>query len=270
MEDSSKLIIHIGLHKTGTTFLQYTYFKSLKDTLYMHGNSFFVPWKEQMDKDNKNMLLSYEGFSGVAWNNKYNWIDSFEINIEALQRFFPDAIILVVFRKHGDLALSMYKQYINEGKSCKLNEFYGDNAVISAKDLNFERRINFLEERFNHVYLLNFEIFKIKGFSYFDNLFSKEFNLKRIAIEENSKKSNKSLSGSKLDLLRKINPVYNRLPTKLRKTFRYARISPRDVLQNKLSFWNPKDSQDFQDFKDKLNKEFAQDWKYFESKQWKG
>jgi hypothetical protein len=37
-----------------------------------------------------------------------------------------------------------------------------------------------------------------------------------------------------------------------------------------LSFWNPKDSQDFQDFKDKLNKEFAQDWKYFESKQWKG
>lgn len=264
----SKLIIHVGLHKTGTTFLQNTYFKSLENTLYMHGNSFFVPWKEQLDKTTKNMLLSYEGFSGIAWHKEYSWINSFEMNIEALKRFFPEAIIIVVFRKHGDLALSMYKQYINEGNSCTLDEFFGDNAIISTQDLNFKRRIEFLEQKFNKVYLLNYETFKVEGFSYLDDLFGKELNLERNEIEQKSGKSNKSLTGSKLDLLRKINPVYNRLPIKLRKLLRYVKISPRDILQNKMSFWNPKDLKQFEEFKNQINKDFAEDWQYFESKQW--
>ena len=264
----SKLIIHIGLHKTGTTFLQNTYFNSLKNTLYINGNSFFFSWRDQLDETKQNMLLSYEGFSGVAWHNKHSWIDSFKMNIEALKRFFPEAIIIVVFRKHGDLALSMYKQYINEGNSCTLNEFFGENAIMTARDLNFKRRIEFLEQKFDKVYLLNYETYKVRGFNYFDGLFSEELNIERNRIEHKSGKSNKSLTGSKLYLLRNINPVYNRLPIKLKKFLRYIRISPRDILQNKMSFWNPKDPQEFKEFKNQINKDFAEDWQYFESKQW--
>lgn len=265
----SNLIIHIGLHKTGTTYLQYEYFNSLKDVIYMHGNQFFVPWKEQVSKEKKMMLLSYEGFSGIAWNKESSWIESFEVNIAALKQFFPQAIILITFRKHGDLLLSMYKQYINEGNSCDLNEFYGETGVIKSDDLSFKTRINLLEEYFERVYFLNYESFKAEGTNYYDNLFRKEFSLTRQNNQKHISKSNKSISGPKLELLRKINPIYAKFPRKIRTGLRYFGLSPRDILQNKLKFWNSKDSNEYKKLKDKINKEFTKDWEYFESKQWK-
>ena len=126
-----RILIHIGLHKTATTYLQRSFFPELIDIEIYHAPRFF----DQIGKiqlNEKDLLISNEGISGVAWNelwkngiqNEYHWIDSFKNAIGNLKILFPDAIILVLYRKHGELLISMYKQYIQEGGVLQLNRFY--------------------------------------------------------------------------------------------------------------------------------------------------
>ena len=275
--NNKNIIIHIGLHKTGTTYLQYNFFPRLEKVLYAHGNSFFVPWRDQVETDNCHMLLSYEGFSGTAWNmngikgieNDHTWIKSFETNVINLKRFFPTAVILVFFRKQGDLLLSMYKQYLHEGGTLPLKEFYNGGKIMSQADLSFTKRINILNKNFDKVYFLNYETFKKKGNDYLVDFFNIEFDIRTSQKNIASTQENKSISGAKLEILRKVNPVYNRVPLKLKKLIRIARLSPRDILQNRLSFWQPKDVEEHTAFKHKVNNHFRDDWEYFEKFQWK-
>ena len=270
-------IIHIGLHKTGTTYLQYNFFPYLKNVLYAHGNSFFVPWKEQVKANNSHMLLSYEGFSGTAWNrdwimgkpNDHSWLKSFETNVHNLKKFFPEATIIVFFRKHGDLLLSMYKQYLHEGGTLPFEEFYNKGKIVNEEDLNFTRRIDILNENFENVFYLNYETFRKKGNEYLTEFFKMEFGIGLTERNGASTQKNKSISGSKLELLRKVNHPYGKIPVKLRKLLRFARLSPRDILQSRLSFWQPMDLEKHLKIRDQVNLYFQQDWEYFESVQWR-
>lgn len=273
----NKTIIHIGLHKTATTYLQYNLFPQLTNTIYIHGYDFFNQWKNQQNKGNKNFLMSYEGFSGIAWNdqckkgiiNDFHWIDSFKNNITALKNFFPNAIIVVMFRRQGDLLGSMYKQYIQEGGVLPLKEFYGAGKVITPEDLSFKTRIDILKNYFDTVYCLNFEQYKKEGDEYFRKFCEDELCL-NFDQDKNigNTKSNRSISGKKIELLRKVNKFYQPLPRKFRTLVRYFRWSPRDIFQQRLAFWKTKDTEEFKRLKEQINKDFNADWAYFETHQW--
>lgn len=272
-----RVILHIGLHKTATTYLQYEYFPRLKNVMYAHGNSFFVPWKNQVPQQDENMLLSYEGFSGIAWNedwkkgipNNHHWMGSFTDNIISLQRFFPDARIIAVFRRPGDLLLSMYKQYVQEGGYLSLNDFYGDKGVIRKEDLSFENRISLLKNNFHKVHLLNYHLFKEQGDLYLDEFFKSELNLETRIKTTKALRANQSISGAKVEYLRRINPYYQKLPLRVRKVIRYSRWSPRDILQKHLAAWRPKDSPRWMEIQSRVNEENRKDWDFFLTNQWK-
>jgi hypothetical protein len=272
-----RLIIHIGLHKTATTYLQYNFFSSLEKISYIHGSRFFEQWKQQAPARNVDLLLSYEGFSGNAWNedwkrgfpNEHNWLTSFEDNIISLKQAFPNAIILVFFRKHQDLLISMYKQYIQEGGVLELDQFYGAGGVIKPQDLSFEKRIKLIREHFESCYFLNYETFRAEGNSYLTNFFKTIFDVDiKAEFNPGSTQANYSISGSKVSYLRHINNYYQRLPKKIKGLLRSTHWSPRDIMQQRLSFWRPQDPVEFQQIKDQIKIDFSEDWFFFEKHQW--
>lgn len=278
---SKKLIIHIGLHKTGTTYLQYNFFPRLEGTIYIHGNRFFQKWTEQSAISKKVCLWSYEGFSGIGWNkfvlgeknpqNTGYWIKSFEINIYNIKRFFPEATIICVFRKPGDLCLSMYKQYIHEGGILSFEDFYSPEGVMGEQDLSVQARIDILEKSFNNCYYLNYNSFKELGDDYFSDFFKREFDLTNVvSLGQGTVKSNRSVEGWKLESLRRINRYYGYLPSSIKKSLRRLRLSPRDIIQNRLNSVNAKDDESLVNRIKEINHRFEGEWDVFEKQhQWK-
>lgn len=270
------LFIHIGLHKTATTSLQNTYFPSLEGLSYFRYSVPDIYTELGMYELQDNVLITNEGLSGIPWNdewingipNDFDWTYSFKTAVINLKRLHPNATILVMFRKHGDLLVSLYKQYIHEGGILPFESFYGTSAMIQQKDLDFSNKISFLNEHFEDVVIFSFEEFKKKGAQYLNSYFE-QFGLKEVKPDGKRKVYNKSVVGKKLLMLKSINKYYRYLPLKLRKLLRRARISPRDIFQNKLSFWKAKELSYLEKAKLEVNQEFISDWEYIESLAWK-
>lgn len=269
------------MHKTGTTYLQYNFFPRLENTIYIHGNRFFQQWINQSIESKQFCLWSYEGFSGVAWrestlrmmnpNNAGYWIKSFENNIKNLKSFFPEASIVCVFRKPGDLLLSMYKQYLHEGGVLSFKDFFGSEGVIGEQDLSILARIDLLKKSFDNCYLLNYTDFKEEGDKYFIDFFQSEFDLN---IDKNHSQStvkgNRSVSGWKMEALRRTNRYYGHFPSSVRKGLRRLRWSPRDIFQNRLNTFNTKDDEYLVQRMKEINHHFISEWDIFEKQyQWK-
>lgn len=125
--------IHIGMPKTGSTFLQQAVFPKLTgmhfiprkqlvamdaysqllfadDSLYQEAN--LNEWRDQLP--DQPFLLSDESISGKL----LHWQSSNRSRVaRRLQRLFPDAKILLVLRGQQSLILSMYKEYLKRPKA---------------------------------------------------------------------------------------------------------------------------------------------------------
>jgi hypothetical protein len=273
----NNILIHIGLHKTASSYLQFYYFPTIECINYFHGEIALTDFIRSSKAEHKTALLSNESFSGLAWNaqwkkgiaNDFHFIDSFDKCLDNLHRLFPEAGLLIFFRKHGDFLISMYKQYIQEGGILQFNQFYASTGVIRKEDLDYKHRIQKASDLFSKVYVLSYEDFKKYGTAFLDKFFTEELHLQRNDTPMDDRNPNKSISGFKIDLLRKINKVYFKLPSGLTNFLRITRLTPRDILQNKLSFWSPKDADFYKKMKDEANAEMQADWNYFETVKWK-
>jgi hypothetical protein len=260
------------MHKTATTYLQFNFLPSLIDTTVYHPYRFYDRIGTQALK--RNFIISNEGMSGVAWNDKWllgkindhHWIDSFSHAIENCRKLYPHAEIIIVFRRHGDLLISMYKQYVQEGGTLPFEKFYGEHGVINQKDLHFSTRLHLLQTAFKKVYALSFEDIK----QYKENYFIKFFDFCGIAADPDkirSTFSNESISGVKIEILRRINTVYCRFPKAMRKGLNRVRLTPRHILQRRLRFWKPRDNERMITVAHDVNQHFDNDWesisKYF-------
>ena len=84
MEKEGRIFVHIGIHKTGTTYLQNYFFKSLDGVDIINTPNYYQTFAKGEKTINYNFLISNEGISGVAWNydwhigkpNNFHWIES--------------------------------------------------------------------------------------------------------------------------------------------------------------------------------------------------
>lgn len=107
----SKVVLHLGLAKTGTSWLQQNVFPLLP-LEFVHCSKYDV-----LNKYNHDLLLSFEGFSGTIQCN-----DRF-VNAYRLHRLFPSAKVLVVFREREGYLWSLYSQFIRGGGLWCFDEF---------------------------------------------------------------------------------------------------------------------------------------------------
>ena len=145
----SKLFIHIGLHKTGTSFLQDYVFPNISDIDYLkkpvrrmegihpakiknclickkrldkhqmtqtvHENCLSEAWNIDI---HRTTLISDEGLSRSMPHNK----NRMEL-VETLHRNFPDAHIILGIREKKSWLESCYAQYVKAGGSLRFNEY---------------------------------------------------------------------------------------------------------------------------------------------------
>jgi len=117
----SELYMHIGLHKTGTTFLQDAIFPNLKGIKY-----FYKPTNQKGEIDpfdineKGKILISDEEISRSVPNRNHHTRLEF---IQLLHKNFPDAKIILGLRDYQPWLKSCYSQYIKAGGYLKLNDY---------------------------------------------------------------------------------------------------------------------------------------------------
>ncbi|MCU4165573.1 hypothetical protein [Carboxylicivirga caseinilyticus] len=141
-----KLVIHIGYHKTGTTFLQNNIFSKTKEINYlgqpfvnMDIKKFFQDLKDchdllfdknvfiqrfdriiaNIDQPGKPTLISLESIhSGIDW-----WGRELVVMANRIRQVFPNAKILIGIREQTSYIESLYKEYIVHGGRINWNYF---------------------------------------------------------------------------------------------------------------------------------------------------
>lgn len=150
---SRKAVLHIGLHKTGTTYLQEYVFPKLEGIHYSIG------WRAFRNvfnaKPGQRILVSDEGISGNFKSG--NWLADFYKNVEIIKNLCGDPKIIIGFREHSKFLTSVYKQYLHEGGTEGFDIIFNDqdSGRIKVHEMMFQTRIQYLQEQFSEVFIYN-------------------------------------------------------------------------------------------------------------------
>ena len=225
---SSKIFIHIGYAKTGTTFLQRKIFKKIDSYVLMQHMDCLTFFDQIINLDSsiydeKLVLKEYKKFfekkdlrnkNGLIISNERLELEGLDVGLVAnrLKSLFPNAKILITLREQLDLLYSWYlfkgysSKYLQKpfkGRYIEFNEFI-ENGIENISN-NFVMRMQFhllfifYSNLFGigNVNILFFEdIFdkKYKLTEYFEDMFDCEikFRINR-SLKINSRKRNKEL-----------------------------------------------------------------------------
>jgi hypothetical protein len=146
----SEVFLHIGLHKTGTTYLQKKVFPLWPGIKYLKRSS-LVDLVE-IEAGSK-ILISNEEFSGYPYGKPGKTVEVFRRNIVNLSRYFPNAKVLISLRRHDNFMVALYQEYLHEGGILTFDEFYsmsGKSGCVADDILCFYERLQIVEELFPH------------------------------------------------------------------------------------------------------------------------
>ena len=142
-------LVHIGYHKTATSWLQRQYFGDPalgwrlcdrgvvgRALINWHPLDFDAgvacetlhTWRAE-SADGAVPVLSHERLSGYPHSGGY---DSKEL-AERIASVLPDARILIVIRKQRDMLHSNYRQYVVDGGACKLESYLHPAALGNSR-----------------------------------------------------------------------------------------------------------------------------------------
>lgn len=207
------LAIHVGLHKTGTTFIQDVLLPSLSNVAVIRGWHSFRQLVAK-SKQKSTLVITDESLAGKLWEQSY--FSTFKENVAQLKSIYNDPKIIVGIREHTSFILSLYKQYLQEGGAEPLEYLYNaeNTGMLKDHDLMFYPRIKLLQESFEEVWVYNQGILR-------DNLPLFVENITRFLEVENDlqiellrrQTSNVGIKTQKqARILRRINKVAQKLP----------------------------------------------------------
>ncbi len=195
-KSEKNIIIHMGMPKCGSTFLQSKVFPNINNT-YFEGNDRkdlnpistairnIIAYKDPLNIDiektkrevdvflnrlpEKNIIISYEALFGCFFNN---YRDK-KLIADLIYLLFPKAKLLLIIRKQNTWVHSIYKQLLSVGYSFSFKKFtnycnsnfenyqYRKGINIDVKELNYYNYISYLFQVFNkeRVFVLPFEYF---------------------------------------------------------------------------------------------------------------
>jgi len=148
-----KVFLHVGMHKTATTFLQVGIFPNIKDVNHIH--KFELGSKLYEDKLN---IISNEGFSGKSYH-PFTDAEERYTKADRLKAMFPEAKILIGIRKPNSWKKSLYSQYIKRGGILKFEQWEDNVDPLYFDNFSY---IKYLKELFgeDNVYVYKFEDLK--------------------------------------------------------------------------------------------------------------
>jgi len=149
-------LIHIGYHKTASSWLQHKVFADERAGFLWVGRDFearkWIVRPNALDFDPATVraryveaiegaearglvpVLSDERFSG---NPHSGGFDSKE-NADRLARIFPDAAVLIVIRRQQEMLYSCYDQYVNVGGACSAKDYMAPRTRYNIPTFRLE------------------------------------------------------------------------------------------------------------------------------------
>jgi hypothetical protein len=185
-------IVHIGYHKTASSWLQDVLFPVLEDVTWVgaRGLAFellhnlsnapderFVPFtlrryvEEMTARHDRSVVLSYEGLSGGLWNPE-------DIGARAAARIaeaLPDGRIVAIVREQGSMLRSIYWQYVLEGGTAPLGRLFDPASAQDAfqfSHLEYDRVISVYGQEFgpHSLLVLPYEMLRVDSDRFLERL----------------------------------------------------------------------------------------------------
>jgi hypothetical protein len=172
------VLVHVGLHKTGTTWLQERLFQRYagsafaysEDRRLIRGNfrvlaetefdaeivrEEFRPLLAEAQAMGRPLILSDEILTGLPFHDRFARL----ITIDRLKRVFPRARILVTIREQIDIIVSSYGHYVRGGYSGGFEDFIARPGleknrlfwpILEYEHFDYFHLYEFLAGKFGH------------------------------------------------------------------------------------------------------------------------
>lgn len=206
MSKPKSVILHIGLHKTGTTFLQKMVFRELSGE-----EVYYVRYKDNPilglldDITNLNpcvadmeryeqlipeylasiaapiVFISRENIIGSPRFNYHNC----RFNADVMKRFFPEAKIIITIRRQDDWYESLYNQMVKAGARYSVEHFlnYHNGQFLNYRQayaafgrinvrLSFTELVRYYQSQFSDVLVLPYEMMKTDPEEFLKKIYS--------------------------------------------------------------------------------------------------
>ena len=175
MEDKKQptIVLHVGMHKTGTTFLQWNVFPFLNAKFHWH--IFYKSWLKDVlnlskeidiSKINKKLkkTLSKEKINIISEENIYTYQftkedDRFE-RLERIKKIFPNAKIIFGSRRREENLVSWYVEYVSVGGTLDFKGFLKN--YMNLKKLDYQPYIKKLEELYGKENVFDYSIDELR------------------------------------------------------------------------------------------------------------
>lgn len=139
LKSGQQIYYHVGLGKAASTYLQYDVFPALKGVTYVPRNKFKQHARIIPGLDDKKILLSRENSQRL------------EAETGKFAAFYPQAIPIIVLRRHDGWIASQYRRYVKNGGVERFDEFIDiehDSGVWKQSELILFDKLKVLERHF--------------------------------------------------------------------------------------------------------------------------
>jgi hypothetical protein len=159
-----ELYFHVGLGKTGTTYLQYHFFPKLKGVRYIQRTR-YKEFRSIIESSKDGRLLFSREFDRQL-----------EREVSDFASSYPWTRSIIILRPPEDWLASQYRRFVKNGFSGRLEDFVdveGDRGLWSREELLFSKKVRALDEHFGpEPLVLLYEDLKEASFAFFDRIAS--------------------------------------------------------------------------------------------------
>ena len=209
-------LLHIGLGKCGSTFLQREIFPRLEKKL----NTNYIKIKNCVLENFKNyenllpndFIISNEHFFSKGWE-----FSRIEKNFEYIKNnFSDDTVILIIIRNPYDLLNSIYCQSIHQMEIIKPDKFfYIDDKNMDIRvnnrfnlyNFNFSKLISLYKSYFKKVVVVKYE--NLNNLDFLKNIFNLDDEYLQNLKKNSNKYYNKSISKFGINFILSLNKFFD-------------------------------------------------------------
>lgn len=147
-EKKQRIIFHVGLEKTATTFLQRSVFPKFRDVV-------FIPKREYRNAES---IIKAKPEKTVLISHEFGRRD-FEAEMRKFAKLYPQARPVIVFREHAGWLASYYRFLVKRGMNATFREFFDldeNKGLWKKEELVYFKDIKLLEQLYDQKPLVLF------------------------------------------------------------------------------------------------------------------
>lgn len=147
-KNMKKIFFHVGLGKTGTTYLQYAFFPKLKGIHYIQRTRY----------QRAHEIISRTHYASYLVSREFD--QQLEDEVAKFSQHYPDAKVIIVLRRHDKWIASQYRRFAKNGIHVDFNAFFDidhDQGQWKQADLNYMAKLKIIEKYFSQKPLVLFQ-----------------------------------------------------------------------------------------------------------------